>query len=85
MDQEIKEFSAYKEEILKALNLKLQLKQIKIDEKAQLVDGFFVQSFQNTLAGIQLGGPAIPSIALVGESGQIYFFALKALLPNLEI
>ena len=33
-----------------------------------------------------IGGPTIPMIAVVGNnSGRIYFFALKALLPDIEI
>ena len=80
-----KNFSEYKDEILKALNEKMSKGEIKIQEKVTLVDGFFMQSFQDTLQGIQLGGRTVPSIMLVGESGQIYFFALKAILPNIQI
>ena len=80
-----KKFEEYKEEITKALNEKMQKNEIKIPEKVTLVDGFFMQSFQDTLDGIQLGGRTVPSIMLVGESGQIYFFALKALIPDIKI
>jgi hypothetical protein len=80
-----KKFSDYKEEILKALNEKMSKKQIKIQEQVTLVDGFFMQSFQDNLQGIQLGGRTVPSIMLVGESGQIYLFALKAILPDVQI
>lgn len=80
-----KKFEEYKDEILKALNEKFKKQEIKIPEKVTLVDGFFMQSFQDDLNGIKLGGRTVPSIILVGESGQMYFFALKAILPNVEI
>lgn len=80
-----KKFSEYKEDILKSLNEKMSKGEIKIQEKVILVDGFFMQGFQDTLQGIQLGGRTVPSIMLVGESGQIYFFALKTILPDIQI
>jgi hypothetical protein len=80
-----KKFSEYKDEILEALKHKMSNGEIKIPEKVTIVDGFFMQSFQDTLQGIQLGGRTVPSIMLVGQSGQIYFFAIKVILPNIEI
>jgi len=80
-----KKFLEYKDEILNILNEKISKGEIKLNEKVNLVDGFFMQSFQDTLQGIQLGGRTVPSIMLVGESGQIYFFAIKVILPNIEI
>lgn len=80
-----KKFAEYKEEILKALQGKMEKGEIKIYEKVTLVDGFFMQNFQDILQGIQLGGRSVPSIMLVGESGQIYFFAVKVILPNIII
>ncbi len=78
-------FSEYRDEIFKSINEKMSTGKIKIQEKVTLVDGFFMQSFQDTLQGIHLGGRTVPSIMLVGESGQIYFFALKAILPDIEL
>lgn len=78
-------FESYKKDILLSLNEKMKKGEIKIQEKVTLVDGFFMQNFQETLQGIQLGGRAIPSIALIGESGQIYFLAIKVILPNIQI
>jgi hypothetical protein len=80
-----KKFLEYRDDILKVLNEKMSKGEIKIQEKVTLVDGFFMQSFQDVLQGIQLGGRTVPSIMLVGESGQIYFFAIKVILPNIEI
>lgn len=80
-----KKFSDYKNDILNALQQKRQNGEINIQENVTLVDGFFMQSFQDTLQGIQLGGRTVPSIMLVGESGQLYFFALKVILPKVQI
>jgi hypothetical protein len=52
-----------------------------------LVDGFIMQAIQETLGeGLVLGGPAIPMVAIVGNAtGRVYFFAFKALLPDVEL
>jgi hypothetical protein len=52
-----------------------------------LVDGFINQPIQKDLTGgLILGGPSIPIICLVGNStGRMYFFALKVLLPDINI
>lgn len=81
-----KKFVDYKGEILKVLNEKLKDGSLGISEKVSLVDGFFMQSFQDTPQGIQIGGKTVPSVMLVGEnSGRVYFFALKVLLPEIDI
>jgi hypothetical protein len=68
-----KKFSDYKKSILAALNEKLRDNKLGISESVDLVDGFFMQK-------------SIPSIVLVGkDSGRLYFIALKALLPDIEI
>jgi hypothetical protein len=57
-----------------------------IQEKYILIDSFINPPIYNELTeDFVLGGPTIPMIALVGDSGRIYFFALKALLPKIEI
>ncbi len=78
-------FSDYKEEILKALNEKVSSHGIL--EPTSLIDGFINQPIQKELTGaFVVGGPTIPMVAVVGNnSGKIYYFALKALLPNIEI
>jgi len=75
-------FSDYKEKIIKALNEKSP--QHGIQEPTSLVDGFINQPIQKELTGGPvIGGPAIPMVAVVGNnSGRIYFFALKTLLPD---
>lgn len=50
-----------------------------------LVDGFVMQGLQDRTNGIFIGGKSIPLVAVVGNtSGRMYYFALKALLPDLR-
>lgn len=50
-----------------------------------LLDGFIVQSVQTSAIEMVLGGTTIPFVVAVGKStGRAYFFALKALLPDLS-
>ncbi len=60
---------------------------IGITESVTLLEGFvsepFSKEYSNTYV---LGGPMVPMIMLIGnESGRIYFFALKAILKNIEL
>lgn len=75
-------FTEYKQKILDALTSKGNL---GITEPVTLIDGFINQPISNELSGnIVIGGPAIPMIMLIGNNtGRIYFFALKAVLPNI--
>lgn len=80
-------FSEIKEKLIEALNLKITQNKIYIEEKATIIDGFINQPLSAELSGdFILGGPAIPMVMLVGnESGRIYYFALKAILPEIKI
>ena len=75
-------FSDYKEKIINILTQKQPL--LGIPESVSLIDGFINQPIQQELSGnIIIGGPTIPMIAVVGNtSGRIYYFALKALIPE---
>jgi hypothetical protein len=45
-----------------------------------------MQSIQDELGGIYIGGKSIPVVMVVGNStGRVYQFALKALLPEVQI
>ena len=82
MNNSIK-FTEKKEAILVALKSK---KNLGINEPVNLIDGFINQPIYNEFSGnVVIGGPTIPMIALIGNSGRIYFFALKALLSDLTI
>jgi len=77
-------FEDYKQRITNALRGRGN---IGISEPVTLIDGFISQPLQAELTGaFVVGGPAIPMIMLVGNSsGRIYFFALKAILPDIEL
>lgn len=77
-------FPEYKQKIIDALNVRMP--QLGIHEPITLVDGFVNQPLQNEFTGgLFIGGPAIPMIAVVGNnSGRIYYFALKALIPDIN-
>lgn len=59
---------------------------LDINEGVTLVNGFISQPIMKEVKGaFVIGGPTIPMIAVVGNnSGRIYFFALKALLPDID-
>jgi len=85
MENKSLKFSEYKEQIIKALNEKKA--DLGIQEPVTLIDGFINQPIHNELTGaFVIGGPTIPIIAVIGnKSGRLYFFALKAILPDLKI
>lgn len=58
-----------------------------ITEPCELVDGFFnAHCSMEIIDDVILGGPGVPLIMILGlESGRIYFFALKAMLKDLDI
>lgn len=76
-------FDDIKEEIVNAL----KRRSLKITESMTLIDGFVSEPFGKELSdSFIIGGPTIPMVMLVGEeSGQVYFFALKAILPSIEL
>jgi len=80
-------FETIKADLLRALNEKITSGNWHIIEKVTIIDGFVNQPLSMELSGsFVIGGPAIPMILLVGDdSGQIYYFALKAILPNIQI
>lgn len=85
MENKSLKFTDYKDQIIKALNDKGV--SLGIQEPVTLIDGFINQPMYKELTGaFVIGGPTIPMIAVVGNnSGRIYFFALKALLPDIKI
>ena len=80
-------FSEIKERLVQALNLKLSQNKLSVNEKVTIVDGFVNQPLSMELSGaFVIGGPAVPMIMLVGnDSGRVYYFALKAILPDVQI
>ena len=76
-------FADLKSDIIKALQD--PRKKIKLDESVTLVEGFVSQPLNMHATGdLVIGGPSIPLVVLVGkDTGRVYYFALKAILPNL--
>jgi hypothetical protein len=77
-------FADVEDEIRAAL--KDHLKKADIKEELILINGFFNESVSRELTNdLVVGGPKLPIVVLVGEeSGRVYLFALKALLPDKE-
>lgn len=77
-------FDDIEEDLLKAL----KKRETNIDEKVSLLRGIFNPQHHKELSEYPIiwGGPSVPMIALLGaDSGQLYFFALKALLPDVDL
>lgn len=80
-------FDDYKQRITDAIQVKLQSGLIVGENGFTLVEGFIMQPLNKEVSGnFVIGGPTIPLVAIVGNtSGRMYYFALKALLPDLKI
>jgi hypothetical protein len=80
-------FEDLKPRISTALTVRLNALSLNQEGGFTLVDGFIMQPLSNEISGsLVLGGPSIPLVAVVGKtSGQMYYFALKALLPDISI
>jgi hypothetical protein len=81
-------FDQYKKQITSAIQQRIAQSSLPGETSGvTLVDGFIMQAIQETLGeGLVLGGPAIPMVAIVGNTtGRVYFFAFKALLPDVEL
>jgi hypothetical protein len=75
-------FKDVKDDILRVVDSRSH----KIPQSSVLLDGFFNTPYQKELIeSFIIGGPTVPMIAFLCTSGQLYFFALKAILPNLGI
>ena len=79
-------FEENKDKIKKAIGEKLKNSPVPGEAGFTLIEGFFNQPFQKELTGsFMIGGPTLPMVALVGNTtGRVYYFALKALLPDLK-
>ncbi|MBU1557714.1 hypothetical protein KKC45_02025 [Patescibacteria group bacterium] len=77
-------FIKHKEEILNALKEKASS---KLSGNLTLVEGLIFADIQKDPKNITIGGnQRIPMIAVVdNETGLVHNFALKVLLPNIEI
>lgn len=75
-------FEEKKQEIMDAITSKSQY--LDITEPVTLIDGFLNQPIQKELPGPVVR--EVPVVRVVGNnSGRVYYFALKVLLPDLKI
>lgn len=85
MDKKVYRFEDLKKNIID--KLKERTSTLGINEPVTFLEGFVMEPFKTELTGaFTVGGPTVPMIMLIGSnSGRVYFFALKALLPELEL
>ncbi len=51
----------------------------------QLIDGFVEVYIRSSIqAGLTIGGPNVPSVLVVDKNGELHFFAIKHLLPEIS-
>jgi len=69
------------------VELKKRLETLEIKEEVTLLEGFISQPFDTKLSNSFIfGKPTIPMVMLLGnETGRVYFFALKAILKDIEL
>lgn len=81
------DFEQYKTQIEDAINIRIKNGSIKDPLGFILIDGFINMSFNKKIENsIIVGGPSVPCVSVVGKStGLVYTFALKVLLPNIQI
>lgn len=80
-------FEEYKGQIQAAIQQKISMGVISDQAGFILIDGFISMPFQKEIGGaFVIGGPTIPAVAVVGKSsGVIHTFALKVLLPSIQL
>jgi hypothetical protein len=84
---EVINFEQYKPKILAAIESKLKIGAISDPNGFILIDGFINMPLQKEMGGaFVIGGPTVPAVAVVGKStGLIYTFALKVLIPDIQL
>jgi len=80
-------FEQYKERIQQAIESRIKQGLISDPQGFILLDGFINIQLQKEMAGaFVIGGPSVPSVAVVGKSsGLIHTFALKVLIPEIQM
>lgn len=80
-------FEEHRKQIEDAINIRIKNGSIKDPSGFILIDGFINMTSNKKIENsIIVGGPSIPCISVVGKStGLVYTFALKVLLPNIQI
>ena len=80
-------FLDIKEELQNALQEKLKQAPIVGEAGFTLIDGFMTLPLHGEISNnVIIGGPSIPVVGIVGNtSGRVYTFALKVILPRIQI
>lgn len=80
-------FEEHRKQIEDAINNRIKNGSINDPSGFILIDGFVNMSYNKRIDNsIVVGGPSVPCISVVGKStGLVYTFALKVLLPNIQI
>ena len=83
MNKKVLKFSSIKDDLIKTL----RNRELNIEEEVTLINGFFNCPVQTEMTDtFIIGGSTVPMIAVYGnESGRVYWFALKVVLPDLDI
>lgn len=81
-------FSDIKDDLQKALQERLKNTSMPDEREGfALIEGFMTLPLQGEISGgMIIGGPSIPMVGIVGKtSGRVYTYALKAILPDIQI
>lgn len=80
-------FETYKLEIQQAIELRIKQGIISDPSGFVLLEGFIHTPLQMEIGGaFVIGGQMVPTVAVVGKStGLIYSFALKVLIPRIQL
>jgi len=84
--KDITKFENIKDRIIDHLDNIIDKTEMGIYEEVDLIDGFVNLPFTLELSSnLIIGGSTIPMIMLCGrDSGRIYFFALKAIIEEMQ-
>ena len=82
-------FSDYKDRIISALEARgysFRGSDITLP-KYSIIDSFINQPIQSEISGnVIIGGPSLPMVMIIeNATGRLEFFALKALLPDIQL
>lgn len=81
-----KKFETHKQAITDAINLKLSAMDLQDPEGFILIQGFINLPIQGSTNSFSIGPKSIPTVVIIGKStGLVHTFALKILLPGVEL
>lgn len=80
-------FDTYRVQLQQIISQKYSRGEFSGEQSVALIDGFLNDPLQTSIGtGYSLGGPSLPLVAVVGATtGKVYYFALKALIPTIQL